>query len=281
MRQYPGRIEPLHEDGTCGELDVMVVREISLRNSRLVRVALDNLGEYTGGLVKPISIGEIPFPIFGGPPLKRAVLDKVPKIGSRSKKSVVTSMKKMDEVLDKITDRHDFHNLELDLADPEAPFRIDEYDRLVISLDDSNEQLAEDRERILEALVNILEDVDQDEIDNITYFKPPAIVVGEVQRHMLGLGEGQAEFVRNPNPRLAELITEGLNTVDADGFRIEKEIFPSSVCFGALNIVARKRVPAVEAKLKIIESPLAGTYDGARLVKHSQVTEDDYLDEVG
>ncbi len=280
MRQYPRRVEPLHEDGSCGELDVMVVREISLRNSRLVRVALDNLGEYTGGLVKPISIGEIPFPIFGGPPLKRAVLDKVTKPGTRSKKSVVTSMTKMDEVLSKIIDRHDFDDLNLELENPDAPFHIDEYDRLVIGLNDSNPQLAQDRENILGALVDILEDVNQDEIDNITYFKPPAVVVGEVQRHMLGLGEEQAEFVRDPNPRLNELIADGLNAVDTDGFRIEKELFPSSICFGALSIVARKRVPSVEAKLKIIESPLSGTYDGLRRIKDSPIEDDDFFEEV-
>jgi hypothetical protein len=87
MRQFPRRVEPLHEDGACGELDVMVVREINLRNSRLVRLALDNLGEHTGGLVRPISVGEIPFPIFGGPPLKRAVLEKAKKIRQKLKKS--------------------------------------------------------------------------------------------------------------------------------------------------------------------------------------------------
>lgn len=280
MRHLSRRVEPLHEDGACGELDVMVVREINLRNSRLVRLALDNLGEHTGGLVTPISIGEIPFPIFGGPPLKRAVLEKARNSGKYSKKAVVTSMTKMDEVLSKITDRHEFDDLNLELDDPESPFYVDDYDRLVIGLNDSNSQLAQDRENILDALTDILEDIGQDEIDAITYFKPPAIVVGEVQRHMLGLGEEQAEFVRDPNPRLAELINDGLQSVDADGFKIEKELFPSSICFGALSIVARKRVPAVEAKLKIIETPLGGTFDGVRLVKGSALTDDDYLEEV-
>jgi hypothetical protein len=91
-------------------------------------------------------------------------------------------MTKMNEVLGKITDRHEFEDLELELDDPDAPFYVDDYDRLVVGLNDANPQLALDRENILDALVDILDDVEQEEIEAITYFKPPAIVVGEVQQ---------------------------------------------------------------------------------------------------
>lgn len=281
MRQYPRRIEPLHEDGACGELDVMVVREISFKHSRLVRLALDNLVEHTGGLVQPISLGEIPFPLFGGALLKRAVLDKKPsspRHPKNSKKAMDLSQGKMQDVLEWILDRYEFPDLNLELDEPVAPFYVDEYDRLVVRLDDSNEELARDRENILNAVVDVLDTVEQEEIDSVTYFKPPAIVVGEVQRHMLGFGKEHADFTEDPNAYLANLIDDSVNTVDSDGLRIPTSIFPSSVCFGALNIVRRKRVPAVKQKLEVVETPLPGYYDGLRLIK-PRFDEEESLDE--
>jgi len=273
--RYQQRTEPLHEVGECNELDVMVVRGIDLRQSRMVRLALENLREQTGGLILPSSIAEIPLPIYGSDTLKRAVLESSKKsaVGKKGRNSPVVSVAKLDTVCDEIQEEHDFGDLTLDVLDPENPFCIDEYDQLVVALDQDNPSYVLDQEKIHEIVESRNLNTCSDEDNNVTYFKPPTLVIGQVERHALGFGEEHERFMSDPNAFIAEQMYY-YQKPDKDGFIDRPQIFPEQVCFGGISVVARRRLPASFPKLTVIETTLPGRYDGIRLIRGSD-TEDE------
>ncbi len=273
--RYRQRTEPLHEVGECNDLDVMVVRGLDLRGSRAIQHALESLGEQTGGVIEPISIGEIPFPIFGGPLLKRAVMtEKINRQrGSRSQRGPVISVERMDDVRDEIMDAHSFEPLTLRVLDPRAPFRVDEHDQLVVALNGKNRQFEHDQKGIMSAMKSILGGVSQGEIDATTYFKPPKIVVATVNRHVLGVGDDHDRFMENPNTYLADVI-KGNRTL-ADDFEEEVRLFPNRCKFGDPKVVTRMKVPSHIPMLEQAEAAYDIEFDGLIAVRKA---EDDWAD---
>lgn len=244
MRRDERRFEPLHEGGKCSESDVMVVRGIHVPDARPVRHALKSLKHDTSGLIVPYSVGEIPLPIFGGTLLKSLVAAEKAK-RKKQKKLVSRSTiptHRLDDVNAQMSDMCETGSLTLEVASPERPFYVNDHDQIVVEFEDTNPQLDEDRDSILRAMECLLGNHGDDANETVTYFRPPEIVLGLVQPFMLDKGQSYTDFRADPN----DIIRQRVN--DARDLRgeppIDGPIFPKTVTFDGLRVVARRRTPA-------------------------------------
>lgn len=244
MRRDERRFEPLHEGGTCNDLDVMVVRGISLPKARLVRVALRALENDTAGLIAPYSVGEIPLPISGGTLLKGLVTAEKEKRNKEKKPAHKKTIpfKRLDAICELMTDMHDFADLTLRAAHPDEPFSVNDHDQVVVELDDTNPQLDADRDKIFESMEHLLRRSGHNAFETITDFRPPEIIIGTVLPYMLdGDYTVYDKFKRNPNSVIKARIEEAREL--RGELPLDGSIFPESVTFGGLRVVARKRTP--------------------------------------
>lgn len=258
MRHNSRRVEaPQRGSGDCGDLDVMVVRELSLRRSRPIRHALTNLEQVSSGLILPKSIGEIALKVFGSSSLKSIA-------GKKTKRGFVIDQDNLDSLGDEIFQTFEFEDLSLEVANPDEPFSIDDYDQLVVELKDTP-QLDADKVHILQSVRSRLSPIEQTGEDIVEDFRPPTIIVGEVQLQTIELGEEHERFINDPNGFLANLLLPQENR-DIDGGD-DPELFPAQICFGALKVITRDIVPASFSKLKVIEARTSGIFGADNKLK--------------
>ena len=245
MRRDERRFEPLHEGGTCNDLDVMVVRGISLPDARPVRITLKALRNDTAGLVVPHSVAEIPLPISGGTLLKSLVTAEKAR---RKKTNKPTGKKtiplnRLDSIRDCMTAMHDFDDITLDVSRPDEPFHVNDHDQLVVELSDDNPQFDADRDKIFESMEHLLRHSGHRVFDTITDFRPPEIILGTVLPYMLdGDYTAYDAFKKDPNPIIKARMNEARE--HRGDLPIDGPIFPETVTFGGLRVVTRKRTPA-------------------------------------
>lgn len=272
------RKTPLHEGGPCKDLDVMVARTVDLRRAKSVGRILALLEEKTSGLIEPISLGQIVLPIFGGPLLKRAVLERgaeIRKSGRNKRDSTVVSATKMDDVRVELETAHRFMPLTMRVADLDKPFDVDDNDHLVVRLDGDNRQYQKDGKAVLNTMCDLAGGATQAEILATNYFRPPEVIVGRVHRHALQFGEEQRWFAEDPNGFIKDQLQSSKSLVD--DIDDDAHLFTNKVTFGEPVVLARPTEAEHKHLLAEAESPYPIEFEGLYAVQKNP--DDTWYDE--